>query len=138
MPAKKGKKGKGKGKKGKKKAAKLKAAVEKEEVKGKTKLFYRVYPAYCAAAGSIPAPRVITACRDCIEDDIPLNKVKKLEFSTNSHLRKCQGVFDPPLSHTPTVCARDWPRTESTQISGYQGEKGPLWKASLHKTDLSH
>ncbi len=78
MPAKKKKSGKGKGKK---KAAKLKAAVEKEEVKGKTKIFFRVYPTYCAAAGSIPAPRVVSACRECIEDDIPLNKVKNQRLS---------------------------------------------------------
>lgn len=98
MPGKKGKKG-GKGKKGKKKAAKAKAAAEKEEVKGKTKMFFRVYPTYCAAAGSIPAPRVISACRQCLEDDVPLNKVKKGEFSTNSHTIS--------LLHFLSVCPGD-------------------------------
>lgn len=79
MPAKKKKKG-GKGKK--KKAAKLKVAAEKEEVKGKCKIFLRAYQNNCATSDSLPAPRIISACRECIEEEKPLHKVGKKIFLT--------------------------------------------------------
>ena len=131
MPAKKGKKGgKGKGKGKKKKAAKLKAAVEKEEVKGKTKLFFRVYPTYCAAAGSIPAPRVVSACKECIEEDIPLNKVKKVEFSANSHLLVSSCDF-------PQFVLETAPDFVPPKSAGGKGQKKPVKSPSARAATSS-
>lgn len=80
MPKKKGKKGKSK-KGSKKKAA---VAAEKEEVKGKTKIFLRVYQTNCLMTDSVPIPRILKSCRECLEEGKPLTKVKI--FIINSHL----------------------------------------------------
>ena len=78
MPKKKGKKAK---KGGKKKAA---VAAEKEEVKGKTKIFLKVYQTNCMMTDSIPIPRILKSCRECLEEGKPLTKVKISII--NSHL----------------------------------------------------
>lgn len=79
MPAK--KKGGKKGGKAKKKAAKLKAAKEKEVAKGKTKIFLHAYNTNCASSDSVPSARILSACRDCMEDDKPLTKVTNPSIS---------------------------------------------------------
>lgn len=75
MPGKK----KGKGKKGgkKTKAAKLKAAEERENAVRKTRNFLRAYPTHCAASGSVPSGRIISACRECLAEESALTKVRK-------------------------------------------------------------
>lgn len=108
MPKKKGKKGKKGGKK--KKAA---VAAEKEEVKGKSKIFLKIYQTNCMTSDSVPIPRVITACRECLEEGKPLTKVKiSIKFTPyyySSHLLIHFPVFCGDLSRSlsskrPQIC----------------------------------
>lgn len=73
MPKKKGKK---KGAKGKKKAAKLKAAAEREEVLVKCKQFLKAYQAHCTTSDSSPSPKIVKACRESVEEEKSLFKVR--------------------------------------------------------------
>ena len=84
-----GKKGKGK-KGGKAKAGKVKAAEEREEAVRKTKIFLRAYQTYCAASGSVPSGRVISASRECIEEESSMTKVRKFTPSSHTASRSLQ------------------------------------------------
>lgn len=69
----------------------FRVAAEKEHVKGKTKIFLRMYQANCVASDSVPCPRIITLCRECLEDGKPLTKVTVP--CANSHLTRKHGVY---------------------------------------------
>lgn len=73
MPAK--KKGT-KGDKGKRKASRLKAAEERELAKGKCKLFLKAYQTHCAASDSSPSQKIVRACRESVEEDKSMSKVR--------------------------------------------------------------
>lgn len=105
MPKKKGKKAKKGGKK--KKTA---IAAEKEEVKGKSKIFLKVYQANCMTSDSVPIPRVISSCRECLEEGKPLIKVKiYIEFTPLT-------VILSHLFNFPVFCGN---------LSGSLSSKGP-------------
>lgn len=75
MPTKKGKGGPGKGKK--RKASRAQAAAEREEVMVKCKRFLKAYQTNCAASDSTPSPKIVSACRECVEEDKSMTKVSK-------------------------------------------------------------
>lgn len=73
------KKGKGKKKGGSKKKGKkgAKAAAEKEEVRKKCSTFLKIYQQRCVATASTASQIICQACRECIENEKALLKVKK-------------------------------------------------------------
>jgi hypothetical protein len=71
-----------KGAKGKKKAAKLKAIAEREEAMVKCKYFLKTYQTHCAASDSSPSPKIVRGCRESIEEDISLAKVRNITLFT--------------------------------------------------------
>ena len=105
MPKKKGKK---KGGKGKKKAAKLKAAAEREEAMVKCKLFMKAYQTHCAASDSSPSPKILKACRESVEEDKSLCKVRVSWHSLLLRFRKCLDNPPPrPYGHSSTVVSHE-------------------------------
>lgn len=77
---------KGKGGKGKRKASRQQAVEEREEAMVKCKRFLKAYQTHCAASDSIPSPKIVSACRESVEEDKSLTKVSKVHtFSQGSH-----------------------------------------------------
>lgn len=74
MPKKKGTGGKGK----KRKASRIKAAAEREEAMVKCKHFLKAYQTHCAASDSAPSPKIVSACRESVEEDKSLTKVSNI------------------------------------------------------------